>query len=66
MKIEDILRVQKLAARIRTVSVISQEGKAHELGEDDLLELLELQQEQASEIERLAYKALKNLTSSNR
>ncbi|CAK1748129.1 hypothetical protein [Vibrio sp. 10N.222.49.B4] len=63
MKTEDILRIQKLAARIRTMSVISQEGKAHELGEDDLIELLEMQQEQASEIERIASKAIKSVSS---
>lgn len=62
MKTEDILRIQKLAARIRTMSVISQEGKAHELGEDDLIELLEMQQEQASEIERIASKAIKSVS----
>ncbi|EGR3360980.1 hypothetical protein DMJ17_23690 [Vibrio parahaemolyticus] len=62
MKTEDILRIQKLAARIRTMSVISQEGKVHELGETDILELLEMQQEQACEIERLAASALKSVT----
>ncbi|HCH5895032.1 TPA: hypothetical protein NKZ90_004541 [Vibrio parahaemolyticus] len=62
MKTEDILRIQKLASRIRTMSVISQEGKLHELGEDDILELLEMQQEQAAEIERLANQALKSVT----
>ncbi|EWM34545.1 hypothetical protein, partial [Vibrio parahaemolyticus] len=62
MKTEDILRIQKLASRIRTMSVISQEGKLHELGEDDILELLEMQQEQAAEIERLANRALKSVT----
>ncbi|HHY0432773.1 hypothetical protein ACXHQL_24570 [Vibrio parahaemolyticus] len=62
MKTEDILRIQKLAARIRSMSVISQEGKLHELGEDDILELLEMQQEQASEIERIANRALKSIT----
>ncbi|EGQ8541303.1 hypothetical protein [Vibrio parahaemolyticus] len=62
MKTEDILRIQKLAARIRTMSVISQEGKVHELGETDILELLEMQQEQACEIERLAARALKSIT----
>ena len=62
MKTEDILRIQKLAARIRTMSVISQEGKVHELGETDILELLEMQQEQACEIERLAARALKSVT----
>lgn len=62
MKTEDILRIQKLASRIRTMSVISQEGKLHELGEDDILELLEMQQEQAAEIERLANGALKSVT----
>lgn len=62
MKTEDILRIQKLATRIRTISVISQEGKVHELGEEGVLELLEIQQEQASEIERLAGRALKNLS----
>jgi hypothetical protein len=44
------------------MSVISQEGKLHELGEDDILELLEMQQEQASEIERIANRALKSIT----
>ncbi len=62
MKIEDILRIQKLAARIRTVSVVSQEGKLHELGEEDILELLEMQQEQASEIEQIASRAIKAIT----
>lgn len=62
MKIEDILRIQKLAARIRTVSVVSQEGKLHELGEDDIIELLEMQQEQASEIEQIASRAIKAVT----
>ncbi|EGR7987170.1 hypothetical protein I8B31_004314 [Vibrio vulnificus] len=62
MKTEDILRIQKLAARIRSMSVISQEGKFHELSEDDILELLEMQQEQASEIERIANRALKSIT----
>ncbi len=62
MKTEDIIRIQKLASRIRTMSVISQEGKLHELGEDDILELLEMQQEQAAEIERLANRALKSVT----
>ncbi|HHC6620837.1 TPA: hypothetical protein ACN33S_004775 [Vibrio parahaemolyticus] len=62
MKTEDILRIQKLASRIRTMSVISQEGKLHELGEDDILELLEMQQEQAAEIERIANRALKSVT----
>ncbi|MFW9651203.1 hypothetical protein V3H25_22530 [Vibrio parahaemolyticus] len=62
MKVDDILRIQKLAARIRTMSVISQEGKLHELGEEDILELLEMQQEQASEIEKLTRRALKSVT----
>ncbi|ELJ8598089.1 hypothetical protein JS84_26220 [Vibrio vulnificus] len=62
MKIEDILRVQKLAARIRTMSVISQEGKVQELAANDILELLEMQQEQAAEIERIASKAIKSVT----
>ncbi|MGL1089179.1 hypothetical protein [Vibrio vulnificus] len=62
MKIEDILRIQKLAARIRTVSVVSQEGKLHELGEEDIIELLEMQQEQASEIEQIASRAIKAVT----
>lgn len=62
MKIEDILRIQKLSARIRTVSVVSQEGKLHELGEEDILELLEMQQEQASEIEQIASRAIKAIT----
>jgi hypothetical protein len=62
MKIEDILRIQKLAARIRTVSVVSQEGKLHELGEEDILELLEMQQEQASGIEQIASRAIKAIT----
>ncbi|MCF9489594.1 hypothetical protein J8B38_22660 [Vibrio parahaemolyticus] len=61
MKAEDILRIQKLAARIRTMSVISQEGKLNELGEADIFELLELQQEQATEIERIAARSLKSV-----
>ncbi|WP_049544728.1 hypothetical protein [Vibrio nigripulchritudo] len=62
MKVDDILRIQKLAARIRTMSVISQEGKFHELGEEDILELLEMQQEQAAEIERITKRSLKSVT----
>lgn len=62
MKVDDILRIQKLAARIRTMSVISQEGKLHELGEEDILELLEMQQEQAAEIERITKRSLKSVT----
>lgn len=62
MKVDDILRIQKLAARIRTMSVISQEGNLHELGEEDILELLEMQQEQAAEIERITKRSLKSVT----
>lgn len=62
MKVDDILRIQKLAARIRTMSVISQEGKLHELVEEDILELLEMQQEQAAEIERITKRSLKSVT----
>lgn len=61
MKTEDILRIQKLAARIRTMSVIAQEGQIGELDASDLLELLEMQQEQATEIERLVARSIKNV-----
>lgn len=63
MKLDDILRIQKLAARIRTISVISQEGEVHELGKDGIQDLLEVQQEQATEIERIAARLLKSATS---
>lgn len=59
MKIESLLRIKKLAARIRTLSVVAQEGKINELDEDDLMELLELQQENATEIEKIIKHHLK-------
>ncbi|MGR6863093.1 hypothetical protein ACU5EH_23820 [Aliivibrio salmonicida] len=62
MKVDDILRIQKLASRIRTVSVISLEGEVCELGEEGVRDLLEIQQEQAMEIERIAARILKSVT----
>lgn len=59
MKIESLLRIKKLAARIRTLSIVSQEGKINELDEGDLIELLELQQENAMEIEKIIKSHLK-------
>ncbi|MGR6863134.1 hypothetical protein ACU5EH_24025 [Aliivibrio salmonicida] len=47
------MRIQKLASRIRTVSVISQEGEVCELGEEGVRDLLEIQQEQAMEMNAL-------------
>lgn len=59
MKVESLLRMKKLAARIRTLSVVSQEGKINELDDSDLMELLELQQENATEIEKIISSHLK-------
>lgn len=62
MKTEDILRIHKLAVRIRTMSLVSQEGRINELSEEDVNALLEMQQEQAVEIENLTRKALNHVT----
>lgn len=62
MKTEDILRIHKLAVRIRTMSLVSQEGRINELSEEDVNALLEIQQEQAVEIENLTRKALNHVT----
>lgn len=59
MKVESLLRMKKLAARIRTLSVIAQDGNVSELLEGDLLELLEIQQENATEIEKIISSHLK-------
>lgn len=53
MNVEFLLRIKKLAARIRTISVVAQEGKIKELDESDLIELLEIQQENALDIEKI-------------
>lgn len=62
MKTEDIFRIHKLAVRIRTMSLVSQEGRINELSEEDVNALLEIQQEQAVEIENLTRKALNHVT----
>lgn len=59
MNVEFLLRIKKLAARIRTISVVAQEGKINELDESDLIELLEIQQENAAEIEKIINSHLK-------
>ena len=59
MKVESLLRMKKLAARIRTLSVIAQDSNVSELLEGDLLELLEIQQENATEIEKIISSHLK-------
>ncbi|MFZ3467355.1 hypothetical protein [Vibrio harveyi] len=62
MRTEEILRIHKLAVRIRTMSLVSQEGRINELSEEDVNALLEMQQEQAVEIENLTRKALNHVT----
>lgn len=62
MKTEDVLRIKKLASRIKTIALISQEGRLHELEEQDVIELLDIQKEQACEIERIAERDLKSVT----
>ena len=59
MDVEFLLRIKKLAARIRTLSVIAQDGNVSELHERDLVELLEIQQENATEIEKIITSYLK-------
>ena len=60
MKTELLLRVDRLARRLTTLSSLSQDGDITEFDGEDVNEIMAVQYEAASEIRRIVSKEIKD------